>query len=277
LSTEVATQDDAAVAAANEVAEQLAKQQEAEYDPDESLSTPILKVGQALTKEVQDGNAEAGEFINTLTNEGIGDTVEFIPAYYNKGRFASDSKTSRSFVAFGPEIPEAWADLVGEEFVGTPFAEYPEADEQFKAAVNAKEREWGHGPLVSTTHNYTGYVVVEDEEGEKDYQPVRISFKRTDVPAHRKINTLKKAVLRNRPYWDMVLQLKTVKKEFNGKAAFVVSPSDIKNIRDTDVNEKTIASELALAVAAGRTQSVGAEDALADKAVEPKSSSDLDV
>jgi hypothetical protein len=121
----VANEEQARQLALQETADALAAQQESEYDDDEVLSTPILKVGQALTKEVTEGEAEAGEFINTLTNEGLGDTVEFIPAYYNKGRFASDKKTGRSFVAFGPEIPDNWADLVGEKFVGTPFAEYP--------------------------------------------------------------------------------------------------------------------------------------------------------
>jgi hypothetical protein len=75
----------------------------------------------------------------------------------------------------------------------------------------------------------------------------------------------------------MVLKLSTVKKEFGRNAAFVVNPSDIKNVRDTTVEEKEIASQLALAVAAGRTTSDGAEEALEDKATEPKSQSDLDV
>lgn len=257
------------VATIDETAALVAAQQAQEYGDDELIQTPILKVGQALTKEVQEGDAEAGEFINTLTNEGLGNSVEFICAYYNKGRFASD-KDGRAYVAFSSEIPDAWEPLVGAEFVGEPFSEYSEAEEKFKAAVKAKEREWGHGPLVSTTHNFTGLLVVGEEGESLDYQPVRLSLKRIDVPAARKITTLQRAVLRNKPPWDAVLRLSTLKKTFGKNAAYVINPTDIKIVRDTTPDEKLIGSEVALAVMSGRTESVGAEDAVADKAVEPK-------
>jgi hypothetical protein len=254
---------------------EIAALQAQEYGDDELLQTPILKVGQALTKEVQGGEAEAGEFINTLTNEGVGDTVEVILSYYAKGRFASDQKTNRAFVAFGSDIPDNWVDFVGEEFVGTPFSEYPEAEETYKARVNAKEIEWGKGPAVRTTHNFTGYLVHETEDDGTDYQPVRLSLKRTDVPAARKILTLLRAVLRNKPYWDGVLSLSTERKEFGRNASFIINPSAVKLVRKTTAEEKELGVQLAQAVTGGRTASVGAEAALEDRPAEPEAGGGL--
>lgn len=280
-STDVATveeADQAALAVSDETAALIAGAQAEEFDED-SYSTPILKVGQGLTKEVTEGDAEPGEFINTLTSEGLGDAVEFIISYYNKGRFAASKELDKAFVAFSPDIPENWAPFVKPEFIGTPFSEYPDAEEQFKAACNNNEREWGHGPPVSTTHNYTGYVLVESDEG-TDYQPARLSLKRTDVPAHRKISTLLRAIVggsRNKPSWDVVLRLATKKKEFGSHSAWVINPNDVKILRKTTPAEKQLGSELALAVMNGRTQAVGAEDALEDRPSEPAQGDGLQV
>jgi hypothetical protein len=245
----------------------LINQQEQEFD-DSLFQTPILKIGQPLTREVQNEQAEAGEFINTLTGEGLGDKLSFIVSYYQKGRFATND--GRAFVAFGDTIPEAWSDLVGEEFVGTPFTEYPDAEEQFKAAVNAKEREWGKGPIVSTTHNFTGLAVVEPVEGSDEppeYQPVRLSLQRTNMPAVRKILTLKRAMLRGKPFWDLTFDLSTYKQQFDRGSAYLLN---VKAGRKTEPDERSEAMELAQAVAAGRVTD-NAESAEAPQApVEPE-------
>ncbi len=255
---------------------ELLKAQDAEFDND-SFQTPILKIGQPLTKEVQDESAEPGEFINSLTGEGVGDKIGFIVAYYNKGRFATDD--GRAFVAFDANIPEAWSDLVGEEFVGTPFTEYPDAEEQFKNRVNAKEIEWGKGPKISTTHNYTGLAVVSAPEGSdeaEELQPVRLSLQRTNMPAVRKLNSIKRAVLRNRPFYDVVFDLATYKKDFGRGSAYLLNP---KQGRTTTPEEREEAYNLALAVQGGRVQSVGESDEGGPSApvAEPKSEGALDV
>lgn len=240
------------------------------------MSTPILKVGQALTKEVTEGDAVAGEFINTLTSEGLGTTVEFVNAYYNRGRFASDRETNRAFVAYESTIPDHWADLLGEKYVGTPFSEHPDAEEEFKRACNAKERDWGKGPLISTTHNFTGLVLVETGEEDEpiSLQPARLSLKRTDVPAAKKILTLQRLTLRGKPPWDIVLRLSTIRKASGEYSSFVINPSDLKKVRDTTSEEKELASQLALAAAQGRVKSVGDDT---DVATAPASRGGLDV
>lgn len=254
----------------------LIQQQESEFDSD-LFQTPILKIGQPLTREVQNEQAEAGEFINTLTGEGLGDKLGFVVAYYQKGRFAADQESGRAYVAFSDAIPEAWADLVGEEFVGTPFTEYPDAEEQFKAAVNAKQREWGKGPIVSTTHNFTGLAIVSGVEGSDEadeLQPVRLSLQRTNMPAVRKFLTLKRAMLRNKPFWEVVFDLGTEKKQFDRGAAHLLT---VKLGRPTTPEERSIAAELAVAVAAGRVSDNSVQAEAGDKPVEPDAKGGLGI
>lgn len=229
---------------------------------------------QALTKEVKEGDAEAGEFLNTLTSESYGTEVDFVVAYFQRGRAAS-GKDSRYYVAIAQDtIPESWSDLVGPEFVGTPFDEHPDAEEQYKARVNAGDIEWGKGPLISTTYNYTGLVVgLTDEEGaEVEPQPTRVSFLRSTKSAHDKLMTLKKASLRNKPFWDLVFKLSTKEKTFGRNSAHVV---EIKKGRPTTPEEKTIAVELAQAVVGGRTQ--GNDEAGQEKTVAPEAKGGLEV
>jgi hypothetical protein len=216
---------------------------------------------------VQDEQAEAGEFINTATGEGVGNVVEFIVAYYQKGRFAADRDTNRSYAANGTDvIPPHWADLVGEEFVGTPFAEHPDAEETYKRRVNAKEIPWGKGPLISTTHVFTGIALVEDPETkEVEMQPVRLSLQRTNVPVVKKWMTLKASKLRNRPFWDKTWLLGTEKKTFDKGMAYNLT---VSLGRDTDADERQAAVELAQLVLAGRVAD-NAGDVGEDKPVEP--------
>lgn len=253
-----------------EALEALQKQQASEID-NTLFQTPILKIGQPLTREVQAEEAEAGEFIDTLRGEGIGDKCGFVAAYYQTGRFAADRDSGRAYTAFGAEIPPHWSDLVGEEFVGQRFDEYPDAEEQYKQRVNRKEIEWGKGPLVSTTHNFTGLVIVSAVEGtddEDELRPVRLSLQRTNVPAARKILSLLNAG-GNRPYWEKVLELGTEKKSFDRGASHLLT---VKLGRNTTSEEKAAAVQLALATAAGRTQDNQAtanDDAPGNRADEP--------
>ncbi len=255
--------------------EALLAQQDDEIE-DDLLQTPIIKIGQPLTKEVQNGDAEAGEFINTLTGEGVGTKIGFIVSYYQKGRFAADRDSGKAYVAFGDTIPEAWSDLVGDEFVGTPFSEYPDAEETYKARVNKKEIEWGRGPIVSTTHNFTGFALVPsaDPDEPDEMQPVRLSLQRTNVPMVRKILTLKKAALRGKPFWGVVFEMGTARKEFNKGIAYLLS---VKLGRKTTPEECQEAVQLAQAVAAGRVVDNSASESAADKPAEPDAKGGLGI
>ena len=67
MSTEVAIPQSAEVEAI------LAQQDQALAEG--AFQVPILKICQALTKEVKEGDAEAGDFLNTLTAESYGTAV----------------------------------------------------------------------------------------------------------------------------------------------------------------------------------------------------------
>jgi hypothetical protein len=189
-----------------------------------------------------------------------------VVAFYQKGRFAADRDTNRSYAANGTDvIPAHWADLVGEEFVGTPFSEYPDAEEQYKKRVNAKEIQWGKGPLISTTHVFTGIALVEDlVTQEVELQPVRLSLQRTNVPVVKKWMTLRQSKLRNKPFWDKVFTLETEKKTYDRGMAYNLK---VSLGRDTSAEEREAAVQLAQAVMAGRVAD-NAEGAV-DAPVEP--------
>jgi hypothetical protein len=248
-----------------EVLAALRAQQDAEITSD-LITTPILKLAQSMTREVQDedNEIEAGEFFNSLTGEALGTVVEFIPAYYQTGRFAVDREENRSYVAFGETIPESWSDLVGEEYVGTPFANHPDAEETYKIRVNRKEIKWGKGPLISTTHNFTGYVLTGSED-EPEYQPVRLSLQRTQVPAAKKWLTMARAK-RNTMLFDYLYTLSTKLEKFDKGSSYLLV---VKQTRPTEDEEKLLGVELATATAAGRTQDNQADAAKGSEAVEP--------
>jgi len=222
---------------------------------------PILKLGQPLTDEVTAGDAKAGDFILGLTGESFSPPIEFIVAGKGKGRFRPGRDGVRTLVAYDTNIvPENWDDPLA----GTPFSEHPDAEEQFKRRVDAKEIEWGHGPPIQTTFNYTGYIVGSEV-------PVRLSLRRTSAPAARKINTLLDAVLRGR-YWGKTLVLGSEQQK-NAKGTYYTVTASLG--RATTPDEQSAATALALALRRNAVQTVG--DETDEPTVEPESNGGLDV
>jgi hypothetical protein len=256
MSTAVAKKDEKAeVAVVDPATAAIMAAQEDELG-EASFRTPILKLCQSQTKEVKDGDAEAGEFLNTLTGDSYGTKIEFIVAYFQRGRAAS-LPDGRYLVAVSEDlIPANWADLVGEEFVGTRFDEYPDAHEQYARRVNEGEIEkWGSGPKISTTYNYTGLVLPSGAaaEDEEEALPVRISFLRSTKEAHDKIDSLKRGTsLRRKPFWEVTFELESKNKSFGRNDSFIVN---VRKGRNTTDEEKQLAVQLATAVMAGRTSS----------------------
>lgn len=251
----------------------LLAQQESEFT-DDTLQVPLYKIGQGLTREVQDGNAEAGEFIDTLTGEGVGTKLEFIVSYYQKGRFAANRDTGKAYTAWTDVIPDHWGEFLGEEWVGTSFTEHPDAEEAFKKAVNEKTREWKSGPPIQTTHNFTGLVIVPGVEGEADeVSPARFSLKSTDTQAAIKWLRLRTAKLRRRPFWDIVFELSTKKNDYKKGSAFNML---VSTGRDTTPAERQEAAELARMVSLGRVLD-NSSDAADDAAPAPENNGGLAV
>lgn len=244
-------------------------QQEAEFEGI-AFQTPILKLTQGTTKEVKAGDVEAGEFFNTLSEESLGDKVEVVIAAFQKGRSASKDGGDYFVCVAEDTIPESWEPLVGKEWVGTRFDEHPDAEEQFKERVNSKQIEWGKGPKISTTYVYT--VLIVDEDGNRE--PVRLSLLRSTKKASDKIQTLRRGLLRNKPFWEKTFTLQSEEATFGRNTSFVIKAGIG---RDTTPDERQEAVELATAVFGGRVADNAATADVPEAAVEPEAKGGLAV
>lgn len=241
--------EEAALVAANQ----------AEVTPGDFL-VPILKLAQPLTDEVTDGLAKPGEYILGLTGQTFQGPFEFIVAGKGKGRFRPGRNGARTLVAYDSKLVP-WKD---DPFFGQPFSEHPDAEEQFKLRVDAGDIEWGSGPPIQTTFNYTGYIIGSEV-------PVRISWRRTSAPAARKWDTLLDAVLRGR-YWDKVFTVSSEQQK-NEKGAYYIGTVNLG--RAAVASEKQQAIHLAKALRDQRVTTVGESDDVMTKA--PEANGGLDV
>ena len=185
-----------------------------------SLKVPLVKLAQALTNEVQAKRAEAGTFINSVTGESYGDSFEFIIADTFQGRFARIK--GEGYNAQGPVVPDNWPP----QYAGQAFADLDDAEENFKAAVNAGKQEFGHGPPISTTHNYVGLIVGDDFEeraAENRLLPVRVSLMRKNAKAAQTIDYL---LLTWPAPWARLVKLTAVGDKNDEGAFFVAQASE---------------------------------------------------
>lgn len=266
---EVQAAAEVVAAAQADLEKQLAAENQANIDQAD-LQIPLLKIGQALTDEVASGDARAGEFINALTREGLGDKIEFVVAKYSKGRFDHGNRQEgkRARKAYGTKtVP--WTD---DPFVGLPFTDHPDGEEQYSKRVNAGEIEWGKGPRISTTFDFTGHVVSGLEEGEEPI-PVCLSLMRLNKKQAQKWVTLLDAVLRGR-YWDETFVLTTEQQRNDSGNYYTIS---IRRGRKTEPDEKQRATSLALALRHQNVEFVGESDESASPKAQPAAEGALEV
>lgn len=267
-STEVAVKDDAALSTEFADLEAELTAQNAEETEAADLQIPLLKIGQALTSEVVEGEARPGEFINSLTREGLGEEVQFVVAGFQKGRFDHGDRKAglRARKAYGMKnVP--WND---DPHYGEAFSEHPDAEETYSKRVNAGEIDWGKGPRISTTFDFTGFVV--PEEGEEPL-PVCLSLMRMNRKAAQKWYTLLKAVLQNR-YWDAVFTLSTDRVSNDSGTFYVIN---IKQARKTTPEEKQRALQLAQVLRSRNVEVVGDEDEAAPAGKAPDAAGGMEV
>lgn len=258
-STELEKTQDAEVAVMSPEEEALVAANQADVDASEFV-IPILKLAQPLTDEVTAGDAKAGDFVLGLTGDTYSPPVEFIVAGKGRGRFRPGRDGQRTLTAYDtPTVP--WKE---DPFFGQPFAEHPDAEEQFRAKVDAGDIEWGSGPPIQTTFNYTGYIVGSDV-------PVRLSLRRTSAPAARKWNTLLDAVLHGR-YWDKTFILGSEQQKNQGGVYYIVTT---QLGRQTTADEKSQAIRLAMALRSQSVTTVGDENDAPTK--EPDSNGGMDL
>lgn len=195
-----------------------------------SLKLPMIVITQQLTAEVTDREIESGRWLNKVTGEDFGEDIEFVPAYYYKGRFYSPKDEERTYNADGPVAPDNWPD----EFAGKNFADIPQAEEQHKAQANAEGGEWGSGPAIQTTHNFIGYLT------QYPGIPVRISLKSTSSSAAEKINNI---ALFAGSYWSNVFNLSVAGRRNKKDQPYFVCT--VRKGDQTDNDQRALAREIA--------------------------------
>lgn len=167
----------------------------------EILTVPRLKIAQSLTTEVTEGNARPGELLHSLTGESYGTAVEFVVVDSFKGRSWKDPKTGDFHSVGRGEVRVPWED---HPCYGQHFVDCPDAEEQFRAAVRANERDWGSGPGIATTYNFVVLLVTE-EDGIANF-PVRITLSKSSAKEGRNLGTMLNIA---RAPWDVVYEIST--------------------------------------------------------------------
>lgn len=193
---------------------------------DEDLQLPVIQLTQQLSRAVTDGKVDSGHWFNNVTGRDYGDELEFIIVAYQKGRFYvhnRDKQDEQSFVASSSVVPDTWPD----QYVGQAFADVSDAEEQWKARVNAGEIEWGKGPPIVTTHNFVG-LAVDDLDS-----PARIGLSRTSAPAAKKVLSAIRWS-RKAPYAS-VFKFKLVGREKGGKPFYAAQAEQVRATEDSEV------------------------------------------
>lgn len=229
------------------------------------LILPAVKLTQGLTKEVAEGEVSQGHFFNALTKQDYGDSIELVVCGLFTGRFYSD-EDNKAFAARGDVAPSNWP----EEYANQRFVELDDAEERFKELVNEGKREWGSGPPISTTYNFVGLIV-----GDENPLPVRVSMMRGNTPAAAKIETLIKVA---RAPWDKVFTLTAAKRTSQkGQTFFGIEVGQggptPPEVRQAAVR---IATDFANAEAAGQVELAGDESEDGGKAARKKAAAKKD-
>jgi hypothetical protein len=231
--TELATTDSTALEPLSAEEEALVASVKGKFDRKDMI-LPQIRLAAALSRSVQDGDAKAGDFVNTLTGENYGTSFPLVIVDYFKGRLFNDDSTNDTYVTMDEIAPDNWP----AQYAGQPFVDIPDAEEQYREWANQDGNEWAGGPPIVTTHNYVGFVA---DETALDI-PVRLSIKKTSTPTARKINTLLDV---SRAPWDKVFQIESVGREAKGHKFHIV---EAKIERAADADERRKAVELATAL-----------------------------
>lgn len=223
-------------------ADLLADEFKADLTRDE-FTVPMLMLVQATSKHPPEGS-NPGDFVNALTGENYGKSIEFIVAAQHKGRFYTEGKGGRAYSAQGPVVPNHWP----EKYRGQNFADLPDAEEQYRERVNSKEIFWESGPPIATTHNFVGVVA-----GHMDV-PLRLSLMKASVPAATKL----KALLRiPRAPWDKAITVESFRDTNKNGEPFQNVKVELG--RETEASERLAAVKVAQGVKAQNARYAGDE------------------
>lgn len=223
----------------------LAEKIKAKADP-KDFKLPALKLAQGQSREAQEGLAEPGQYVNSLSGYNYGETVEFIVADQFKGRFWHEGNDGNGAAAQGDVIP--WPDHPDH---GKLFVDSPDAEETFRAEVAEGSREWGSGPGISTTFNFVGVAIpdaewAKAEELDPDPTPVVLRLMRTSKSAGEKLTTFVNAM--SKTPWDYVYKLSANRREKGRYAYHVVT---VERGDEATAEQRQLAVDLAVQAQGG--------------------------
>jgi hypothetical protein len=182
-------------------------------------TTPRIDVRQSSSKNVPSG-IELGDFYNTVTGIGYGPEIEFLVVEAHKGRFLGGKRSPDGNTHAAGDVrvvPDHWP----EQYRGRVFSELPEAQERYSEAANAGENEWGKGPAIVDSFNFTGFVTKAAGDDVEPF-PVRLSIRATNGDA-RKAGSKAGALLRSQPnLWSKALKFSTDETQNKGGDEYFV-------------------------------------------------------
>jgi hypothetical protein len=213
-------------------------------EADDALSVPLLKVGQGLSKAVQNGKVANGQFYNTLNFETYEQPVPFVVASYERGRFWSPEGENRGFRAPHQGV--------------IPWADHPDYGKTFAESGDTEENwttEWKQQrPPISTTYEFTGLIVGASEI------PVRLSLMSTSAKTGK---TLRQLLRLDRQPWDHTYNLTASRREGRKGDYYVV---EVEQADKPDEAVQLQAAKLYLAVKRQGAEAVDGDEAPATPA-----------
>jgi hypothetical protein len=182
--------------------------------------TPRIDIRQGQSKDVPAG-VELGDFYNTITGVSYGTRIEFLVIEAHKGRFLGGKRSpdGKTYAAGDVvTVPDHWP----EQYAGRVFSELPEAQEKYSEAANAGQIEWGKGPAIVDSFNFTGFITKADGEDVEPF-PVRFSIRASNGP-NRKAGSKAGALLRGLPnLWSKALVFASDEAQNKGGDEFYVT------------------------------------------------------
>jgi len=159
----------------------------------EDMQIPRAKLAQGTTREVKEGTAQIGHFINSISGQDYGDSIEFIASTLLKQRFKFTSDGMFDCVSF---------DLV----TGSKHGSCGDCNYKEFQTENGEKKE--RGPECGTVFAYLGIIVKGEDfiDG-----PLVFGISGTSTPIAKRLNTIFKMAKCNR--WERRISFSSVLKE----------------------------------------------------------------
>jgi len=164
----------------------------------EDLQVPRVKLAQGSSKEVKDGTAKVGEFVNSVTGKSYGEEIIFLISQYIRQR-----------IKFGEEGSAVFDCLSLDSKTGNVHGRCSECN--YSSFVDEEGNKKPKGPECSLIHGFLGMVLSEKMD---ILDPcIMLSMSSTSTGTAKKILTTHKLSRPMRNLWERVWRIGSAKKE----------------------------------------------------------------